>query len=75
MKKVYSMFIDVYKATLSPILSLFFVGGCRFDPTCSQYSKDAVNRFGVFKGGYLSIKRIMRCNAFTKPGYDPIPKP
>ncbi len=74
MAKYYSYFIDIYKATLSPVLDLLFVGGCRFSPTCSQYSKEAVNRHGVVKGGYLSAKRILRCNGFTKPGYDPVPK-
>ena len=73
MRKYYSNFIDIYKATLSPVLDLLFVGGCRFNPTCSRYSKEAVNSFGIFRGGYLSIKRILRCNVFTKPGYDPVP--
>lgn len=47
---------------------------CRFTPTCSQYSKIAIERFGAIKGSILSIKRIIRCNPFNKNyGYDPVP--
>ncbi len=48
---------------------------CRFTPTCSEYSKIAIERFGAFKGSILSIKRIIRCNPFNKKfGYDPVPE-
>ena len=46
---------------------------CRFIPTCSEYSKEALEKYGTIKGVYLSIKRIMRCNPFGKYGYDPVP--
>lgn len=45
---------------------------CRFYPTCSQYSKDAILKYGVFKGLYLSLKRILKCNPFNDGGYDPL---
>ena len=46
---------------------------CRFEPTCSNYAIIAIDRFGVIKGSYLTIKRILRCNPFNKGGYDPVP--
>ena len=46
---------------------------CRFTPTCSNYGIEAIKKHGSFKGSILTIKRIIRCNPFTKPGYDPVP--
>ena len=46
---------------------------CRFYPTCSNYSIEALNKYGFIKGWYLSIKRILRCNPLGKKGYDPVP--
>lgn len=46
---------------------------CRFQPTCSNYAIGCLNEFGFFKGTYLSIKRIIRCNPHSHGGYDPIP--
>lgn len=47
---------------------------CRFFPTCSAYGIEALKRFGTVKGGYLTIKRIVRCNPFSAGGYDPVPE-
>lgn len=47
---------------------------CRFEPTCSEYARIAVERFGVIKGGVLALWRIMRCNPLFKGGYDPVPQ-
>ncbi len=47
---------------------------CRFYPTCSQYALEAVGRFGFFRGGYLALKRILRCNPLFKGGIDPVPE-
>lgn len=57
----------LYRATLSPFLG----GYCRFQPTCSQYMIDAVNKHGPFRGGWMGIKRICRCHPFGGSGYDP----
>lgn len=46
---------------------------CRFIPTCSQYAVEAIEKYGPFKGTYLAIKRILRCNPFSKGGIDPVP--
>jgi uncharacterized protein len=57
----------LYRATLG-----HFMGGqCRFQPTCSQYAIDAVNKYGSIKGGWKAIKRICRCHPWGGQGYDP----
>lgn len=45
---------------------------CRFYPTCSEYALEAINKYGALKGGFLSIKRILKCHPFNKGGYDPV---
>lgn len=70
MKKILIILIKFYKFALSPI----FPPSCRFYPTCSQYSIEAIEKFGSIKGAYLALKRIFRCNPFFKGGYDPVPE-
>ncbi|MEX2012600.1 MAG: membrane protein insertion efficiency factor YidD [Patescibacteria group bacterium] len=70
--------ISIYQRTLSPdhgLLKFFYPNGaCRFQPTCSEYTKDAVARYGVIKGLYLGSKRVSRCHPGKIGGYDPVPK-
>lgn len=47
---------------------------CKYIPTCSNYGIEAIKKYGSLKGGYLTIKRILRCNPFNKGGYDPVPE-
>ena len=56
-------------------LSFWFAGSCRFEPTCSHYSYEAIERFGVARGFWLTLKRLARCQPFSgKFGYDPVPE-
>jgi len=61
--------IKVYQTFISPLTP----ATCRFTPTCSQYSKEAMQKHGLFKGGRLAIKRIFKCHPWGKSGYDPVP--
>ena len=70
MKYIGIFFIEMYRRVISPILP----SNCRFYPTCSTYAKEALKKFGLFKGTYLAILRIIRCNPFCKGGHDPLPE-
>jgi len=67
--KVFVLLIRFYQLSISPILGQ----NCRYSPTCSQYSIEAINKYGAFKGGWLSIKRIFSCHPWGGNGYDPVP--
>jgi putative membrane protein insertion efficiency factor len=62
--------IRVYQKHLSPLLG----PSCRFHPTCSEYALQAIETYGVFRGGFLAIKRILKCNPWGGSGADPLPK-
>ncbi|MBN3860092.1 MAG: membrane protein insertion efficiency factor YidD [Neisseriaceae bacterium] len=61
--------IRFYQIAISPL----FPPTCRYSPTCSQYAIESLRRFGFIQGGWLSIKRIMRCHPWGGHGYDPVP--
>ena len=61
--------IAFYRTCISPLLP----PACRYTPTCSQYAKEAITKYGPFKGGWLALKRILRCNPWGGSGYDPVP--
>jgi uncharacterized protein len=69
MKKLIIWLIHLYQLAISP-----FVGHCcRFFPTCSEDAKEAVEKHGVFKGLWLSLRRVLRCHPFHRGGFDPVP--
>jgi putative membrane protein insertion efficiency factor len=61
--------IRFYKRFISPLLP----SACRFEPTCSVYTYQAIEKYGVIKGGWLGAKRISRCHPLNPGGYDPVP--
>lgn len=70
MKNIVIYFIKLYRKMISPVLPPH----CRFYPSCSVYALDAIERFGLAKGVWLGLKRIIRCNPFSDGGYDPVPE-
>lgn len=71
MKKLLLALVRFYQKAISPHLP----AACRYQPSCSQYTLTAIERFGALRGSWLGIKRILRCNPFSKGGYDPVPEP
>lgn len=69
MKKLFIAGIRFYQRYISPMKSK----KCPYIPSCSQYGLEAVQKYGAFKGGLLALWRILRCNPFSKGGYDPVP--
>jgi len=74
MKRILLAFLAFYRAWLSPaihVLSPF--GGCRYHPSCSQYAAEAIMMHGAAHGGWMALKRLLRCNPFARSGFDPVP--
>ncbi len=69
MKYIGMGLIRLYQRTLSRVLP----PSCRFYPSCSQYSYEAIRKYGLLKGSWLGFRRILRCNPFNPGGYDPVP--
>jgi putative membrane protein insertion efficiency factor len=70
MTRVLLLLIRTYQLLLSP-----FIGGqCRFEPSCSRYTAQSIERFGAWHGSVLGVKRICRCHPFTQAGFDPVPE-
>ncbi|MEP6849648.1 MAG: membrane protein insertion efficiency factor YidD [Acidobacteriota bacterium] len=60
--------LSVYKTFMSP----FLPPACRFEPTCSEYTREAVEKYGAIRGTWMGVKRILRCQPFCKGGHDPV---
>ena len=71
MKKIGIKLINFYQKNIS---KMFKAKGicCKYYPTCSEYTKQAIEKYGLIKGAFLGFKRILRCNPFSKGGYDPL---
>ncbi|MEN8614473.1 membrane protein insertion efficiency factor YidD [Dehalogenimonas sp. THU2] len=69
MKKAALWLIELYQNSISRVLP----PSCRFQPTCSHYTHEAIIRFGILKGVWLGVKRLARCHPLNKGGYDPVP--
>lgn len=66
-KKIFIKLIEIYQkiSSLTPPV-------CRFTPTCSEYMKQAIQKYGIFKGAWLGLKRVVKCHPFNEGGYDPL---
>ncbi len=71
MRAVLIALIRVYQLFFSPLLG----NHCRFYPSCSQYAREAVERYGVIRGVWLAIRRVLRCHPWHPGGFDPVPEP
>ena len=69
MKKILIAAIKFYRRHISPAMA----PRCRFQPTCSEYALQAIENYGALKGGFLAIRRILRCHPLCPGGYDPVP--
>ena len=69
MKRIFIILVKGYQYLISPLLG----NNCRFYPTCSQYMIQAIERFGIFKGVFLGLKRLCKCHPWHEGGMDPVP--
>jgi len=69
MKQIALNLISLYQTTISKVTP----HSCCFQPTCSHYTYEAIEKYGLARGGWLGTKRLARCNPFSKGGYDPVP--
>jgi len=67
---VFVLLIRFYQLSISPFLG----PSCRYSPSCSEYCAQSIKKHGVFYGGFLGLKRILRCHPWSNSGYDPVPK-
>ena len=68
MRKVLISLLKLYKVAISPLLP----PSCRFVPTCSEYAREAIERYGALRGMWMSLRRLLRCHPFHPGGYDPV---
>lgn len=71
MRNIVIFILKIYKKSISPMIASKGIN-CKFHPTCSEYMMQAIEKYGVIKGVYLGVKRLLKCNPFSKGGYDPL---
>lgn len=71
MRKLMTVCIKGYQLLVSP----FIGNNCRFYPSCSCYAEESIEQYGVLKGGYLTLRRLIKCHPYHAGGYDPVPQP
>ena len=69
MKRLLLLLVQFYRSWISPLLP----PSCRYYPTCSAYAMEAIERYGARRGGWMALKRILRCHPLHAGGYDPVP--
>ena len=71
MKRILLAMLRFYKGAISPLLP----NACKYTPTCSAYAMEAIEKHGPWRGTLLAVWRVLRCNPFSRGGYDPVPEP
>ncbi|MCP5125097.1 MAG: membrane protein insertion efficiency factor YidD [Gammaproteobacteria bacterium] len=71
MRAILIALLRIYQLFISPLLG----NHCRFYPSCSQYAREAIEQYGVLRGGWLAIRRLLRCHPWQPGGVDPVPEP
>ena len=66
--------IAIYRAAISPVIHAMNGPACRFEPSCSEYGREAIAEYGIIRGGAMAIWRIARCNPLGGHGFDPVPQ-
>ncbi|MCC7055917.1 MAG: membrane protein insertion efficiency factor YidD [Chitinophagales bacterium] len=69
LSSIFLLLIKVYQLFISPLLG----PSCRYTPTCSRYAAQAIKKYGPFKGGFMALRRILRCHPWGGHGHDPVP--
>ena len=69
MKRLLLLLVQLYRSYISPLTPPH----CRYYPTCSAYAMEAIERYGAWRGGWMALRRILRCHPFHAGGYDPVP--
>jgi len=73
MKRILLVLLAVYRWCISPVLHSLMPTGCCYQPTCSRYAAEAVEMHGAMRGGWLALRRLLRCHPLARGGFDPVP--